>query len=108
MASKLKLRQKDDTSPIEPDSLANHSSSSSSHHFSVDHSSEFEVDDFSVDNDCDLQNTSNYRSTSSIRELDLIPSDAVIDLRNIADRMITEIGEASGDALPEAEIGILD
>ncbi|KAM5579592.1 exocyst complex component EXO70A1-like [Rosa sericea] len=98
------------TSPIEPDSLtsADPGSSSSSHRFSTDHgndqSAEFEVDDFSADDDGgstpksssadellrrgDSSNTSSYRSTSSIRELDLIPSDAVIDLRNIAERMI--------------------
>ncbi|XP_062008767.1 exocyst complex component EXO70A1-like [Rosa rugosa] len=101
------------TSPIEPDSLtstgADPGSSSSSHHFSADHgndhSAEFEVDDFPADDDGgstpksaaaadellsrgDSSNTSSYRSTSSIRELDLIPSDAVIDLRNIAERMI--------------------
>ncbi|CAJ2663355.1 exocyst complex component EXO70A1 [Trifolium pratense] len=33
--------------------------------------------------------TSSYRSTSSIREIDLIPSEAVSDLRCIADRMIS-------------------
>jgi exocyst complex protein 7 len=32
---------------------------------------------------------SSYRSTSSIREIDLVPSDAVYDLRSIAERMIT-------------------
>ncbi|GMH14210.1 hypothetical protein Nepgr_016051 [Nepenthes gracilis] len=31
---------------------------------------------------------SNYRSTSSIREIDLIPSEAIADLRSIAERMI--------------------
>ncbi|PRQ51609.1 putative exocyst complex component Exo70, cullin repeat-like-containing domain-containing protein [Rosa chinensis] len=101
------------TSPIEPDSLTSSGfdpgSSSSSRRFSTDHgndhSAEFEVDDFPADDDGggstpksssadellrrgDSSNTSSYRSTSSIRELDLIPSDAVIDLRNIAERMI--------------------
>ncbi|KAF7843614.1 exocyst complex component EXO70A1-like [Senna tora] len=33
--------------------------------------------------------SSSYRSTSSIREIDLIPSDAVYDLRSIAERMIS-------------------
>ncbi|KAL1341128.1 hypothetical protein HN51_027601 [Arachis hypogaea] len=32
---------------------------------------------------------SSYRSTSSIREIDLIPSEAVYDLRSIAERMIS-------------------
>ncbi|XP_028763242.1 exocyst complex component EXO70A1 [Neltuma alba] len=32
---------------------------------------------------------SSYRSTSSIREIDLIPSDAIYDLRSIAERMIS-------------------
>lgn len=93
------------TSPIEPDSLnADPSSSSSSHHFSASNSAEFEVDDYAADDEGsgtpksapadellrrrDSSNTSSYRSTSSIRELDLIPSEAVIDLRNIAERMI--------------------
>ncbi|KAL0009793.1 hypothetical protein SO802_004901 [Lithocarpus litseifolius] len=31
---------------------------------------------------------SSYRSTSSIREIDLVPSDAIYDLRSIAERMI--------------------
>ncbi|KAL6140645.1 hypothetical protein ACLB2K_058943 [Fragaria x ananassa] len=93
------------TSPIEPDSL---DPSSSSYRFSSashnDHIAEFEVDDFSADDEGsstprssaaddllrrgDSSNTSSYRSTCSIRELDLIPSDAVVDLRNIAERMI--------------------
>ncbi|KAK7294472.1 hypothetical protein RJT34_17361 [Clitoria ternatea] len=34
-------------------------------------------------------NSSSYRSTSSIREMDLIPCDAVYDLRCIAERMIS-------------------
>ncbi|KAL5171437.1 Exocyst complex component EXO70A1 [Glycine soja] len=34
-------------------------------------------------------NSSSYRSTSSIREIDLIPSDAVYDLRCIAERMLS-------------------
>ncbi|KAK9923782.1 hypothetical protein M0R45_032182 [Rubus argutus] len=93
------------TSPIEPDSLnADPSSSSSSHHFSASNSAEFDVDDYAADDEGsgtpksapadellrrrDSSNTSSYRSTSSIRELDLIPSEAVIDLRNIAERMI--------------------
>ncbi|XP_042492672.1 exocyst complex component EXO70A1-like [Macadamia integrifolia] len=33
--------------------------------------------------------TPNYRSTNSIREIDLIPSEAIYDLRSIAERMIT-------------------
>lgn len=37
----------------------------------------------------DSSNSVSYRSTSSIREIELIPSDAVIDLRCIADRMIS-------------------
>ncbi|XP_050380672.1 exocyst complex component EXO70A1-like [Argentina anserina] len=87
------------TAPIEPDSLTAADPSSSNN----DHSAEFDVDDFSAADDGsstpmasaeellrrgDSSNTSSYRSTSSIRELDLIPSDAVVDLRNIAERMI--------------------
>lgn len=33
--------------------------------------------------------TPSYRSTNSIREMDLIPSEAISDLRNIAERMIS-------------------
>ncbi|KAJ4952929.1 hypothetical protein NE237_029761 [Protea cynaroides] len=33
--------------------------------------------------------TPNFRSTNSIREVDLVPSEAIYDLRNIAQRMIT-------------------
>lgn len=94
------------TSPIEPDSLNAADPSSSGHHFSASNSAEFEVDDYAAADDDegsgtpksaaaeellrrrDSSNTSSYRSTTSIRELDLIPSEAVIDLRNIAERMI--------------------
>jgi exocyst complex protein 7 len=43
------------------------------------------------DSTCSVATTtsSSYRSTSSIREIDLIPSEAVSDLRCIADRMIS-------------------
>ncbi|BBG98777.1 exocyst subunit exo70 family protein D1, partial [Prunus dulcis] len=96
------------TSPIEPDSLTSTDPSSSTHSCSADSVSEFE--DYSAEDDSglttpkassasvgdadellqrgDSSNTCSYRSTSSIRELDLIPSDAVVDLRNIAERMI--------------------
>ncbi|XP_008228355.1 PREDICTED: exocyst complex component EXO70A1-like [Prunus mume] len=97
------------TSPIEPDSLTSADPSSSTHSSAADSTSEFE--DYSPDDDSglttpkassasvsdadellqrgDSSNTCSYRSTSSIRELDLIPSDAVVDLRNIAERMIS-------------------
>ncbi|XP_021828458.1 exocyst complex component EXO70A1 [Prunus avium] len=96
------------TSPIEPDSLTSTDPSSSTHSCAADSNSEFE--DYSAEDDSglttpkassasvgdadellqrgDSSNTCSYRSTSSIRELDLIPSDAVVDLRNIAERMI--------------------
>ncbi|CAL9009682.1 unnamed protein product [Prunus brigantina] len=96
------------TSPIEPDSLTSADPSSSTHSSAADSTSEFE--DYSPEDDSglttpkassasvgdadellqrgDSSNTCSYRSTSSIRELDLIPSDAVVDLRNIAERMI--------------------
>ncbi|XP_068334921.1 exocyst complex component EXO70A1-like [Pyrus communis] len=96
------------TTPIEPDSLSSADPSSSTHSCVADSSSEFE--DYSAEDDGglttpkassvyagdvdellqrgDSSNTSSYRSASSIRELDLIPSDAVFDLRNIAERMI--------------------
>ncbi|KAB2613093.1 exocyst complex component EXO70A1-like [Pyrus ussuriensis x Pyrus communis] len=96
------------TTPIEPDSLSSADPSSSTHSCVADSNSEFE--DYSAEDDGglttpkassvyagdvdellqrgDSSNTSSYRSASSIRELDLIPSDAVFDLRNIAERMI--------------------
>uniref|UniRef100_A0A803NYC3 Exocyst subunit Exo70 family protein n=1 Tax=Cannabis sativa TaxID=3483 RepID=A0A803NYC3_CANSA len=61
------------TSPIETDTLTDPSSSIHS----------------SVGAARDSSNSVSYRSTSSIREIDLIPSDAVIDLRSIAERMIS-------------------
>ncbi|KAB2611124.1 exocyst complex component EXO70A1 [Pyrus ussuriensis x Pyrus communis] len=96
------------TTPIEPDSLSSADPSSSTHSGIADSSPEFE--DYPAEDDSglttpkassvsavdvdellqrgDSSNTSSYRSASSIRELDLIPSDAVFDLRNIAERMI--------------------
>ncbi|KAL0009053.1 hypothetical protein SO802_010555 [Lithocarpus litseifolius] len=38
--------------------------------------------------DCAGSSRSSYRSTSSIREIDLVMSDAIYDLRSIAERMI--------------------
>ncbi|XP_030490832.2 exocyst complex component EXO70A1 [Cannabis sativa] len=92
------------TSPIETDTLTDPSSSI---HSSVGAASssvgvgdgdggvDYEEDgDEDKDDDellrrGDSSNSVSYRSTSSIREIDLIPSDAVIDLRSIAERMIS-------------------
>ncbi|KAL5537403.1 hypothetical protein UlMin_043111 [Ulmus minor] len=85
------------TSPIETDSLTD--PSSSTHSAATSFSTgvgEFE-DDGDEDKEeeeellrrGDSSNSVSYRSTSSIREIDLIPSDAVIDLRSIAERMIS-------------------
>ncbi|KAK4773984.1 hypothetical protein SAY87_029003 [Trapa incisa] len=102
------------TRPLEVDSLAesthsisqstyslsesNHSyAESSSHH----HPSDLEL--YGGDDDDDLgsdeakssarrsssSGSINYRSTSSIREIDLVPAEAISDLRSIADRMIS-------------------
>ncbi|XP_075492260.1 exocyst complex component EXO70C2-like [Primulina tabacum] len=79
------------TSPIETDSY-----SESTH--SEFTSQEFELSEEFHENDlvkqlehqetnCSISSIS-YKSTSSIRELDLLPSDAVYDLRCIAERMI--------------------
>ncbi|KAL5579595.1 hypothetical protein UlMin_012037 [Ulmus minor] len=86
------------TSPIETDSLTDPSSSTHSAATSFSAGvSEFE-DDGDEDKEeeeeellrrGDSSNSVSYRSTSSIREIDLIPSDAVIDLRSIAERMIS-------------------
>ncbi|XP_057976355.1 exocyst complex component EXO70A1-like [Malania oleifera] len=89
------------TSPMEVESLLDSSGSSSVHtSLRSDSGSEFRVDDYSVDEHEDVINKdeelqrvessggSSYRSTSSIREMDLIPSEAINDLRSIAERMI--------------------
>ncbi|KAH7547060.1 hypothetical protein FEM48_Zijuj01G0267000 [Ziziphus jujuba var. spinosa] len=86
------------TAPIETDSLTDPSSST---HSSISARNSVSTADFEDDGDedkdddedellkrGDSNNSVSYRSTSSIREIDLIPSDAVIDLRSIAERMI--------------------
>ncbi|PON43595.1 Exocyst complex protein [Parasponia andersonii] len=83
------------TSPIETDSLSDPSSSTHSSSAASSGGADFEDDGDDDNNDDELlrrrdsSNSVSYRSTSSIREIDLIPSDAVIDLRSIADRMIS-------------------
>ncbi|KAK6128059.1 hypothetical protein DH2020_038187 [Rehmannia glutinosa] len=79
------------TSPIEADSLTESTHSEFA-------SQEFELKEETVESSFDKQfehqesNTSTtsscYKTTSSIREVDLIPTDAVYDLRCIAERMI--------------------
>ncbi|KAK6153557.1 hypothetical protein DH2020_013196 [Rehmannia glutinosa] len=79
------------TSPIEADSLTESTHSEFA-------SQEFELKEEAVESSFDKQfehqesNTSTtsscYKTTSSIREVDLIPTDAVYDLRCIAERMI--------------------
>lgn len=85
------------TTPIEADSLSDPSSSTHSAATSSGGaaSADFE-DDPDEDKDeeeilrrGDSSNSVSYRSTSSIREIDLIPSDAVIDLGSIAERMVS-------------------
>ncbi|EXC32298.1 Exocyst complex component 7 [Morus notabilis] len=85
------------TAPIEADSLTDPSSSthSSSAASSSGAAADFEDDPYEDKDDDEIlqrgdsSNSVSYRSTSSIREIDLIPSDAVIDLRSIAERMIS-------------------
>ncbi|KAF2300937.1 hypothetical protein GH714_018440 [Hevea brasiliensis] len=84
------------TTPVELDSLAAADPSSSVHSSAA---GEYEDDDHVGDDDIQDQiqradsSTSNsstsYRSTSSIREIDLIPQEAVCDLQSIAKRMIS-------------------
>jgi exocyst complex protein 7 len=87
------------TNPIDP-SLDEDSSFSSKRlnedevSYGGDNDDEDDDDDDKLlrfDSTCSVATTasSNYRSTSSIREIDLIPSEAVSDLRCIADRMIS-------------------
>lgn len=87
------------TAPIETDSLTDPCSSTRSSISTANSvaGAEFEDDgDEDKDDDedellkrRDSNSSVSYRSTSSIREIDLIPSDAVTDLRSIAERMIT-------------------
>ncbi|CAK8560477.1 unnamed protein product [Lathyrus sativus] len=90
------------TNSIEPplDEDSSFSSSTTKRHqdFKNDDDEENEEDDqnddklLRFDSTCSVATTatsSSYRSTSSIREIDLIPSEAVSDLRCIADRMIS-------------------
>ncbi|XP_060205981.1 exocyst complex component EXO70A1 [Lycium barbarum] len=67
------------------------SSSSGSYKLQVLDPSLTSTDDDSFTKELDHQesSTSSYRSTNSIREVDLMPSKAIDDLRSIADRMIS-------------------
>lgn len=88
------------TNPIETESLTDPSSSTHSGTTSATGGSvsgadfDDDGDDDKDDEDDELlkrrdsSNSVSYRSTSSIREIDLIPFDAVTDLRSIAERMI--------------------
>ncbi|PQP92061.1 exocyst complex component EXO70A1 [Prunus yedoensis var. nudiflora] len=76
------------TSPIEPDSLTSTDPGSSTHSFAADSTSEFE--DCSVEDDSGL--TTPKASSASVHQQHprarSHPPDAVVDLRNIAERMI--------------------
>lgn len=81
------------TNPIETESLTDPSSSGTTAHSistlaDADDSGEFEDYSYSED-DAESRRSTSYRSTSSIREIDLIPSEAIHDLRSIAERMIS-------------------
>ncbi|XP_058227960.1 exocyst complex component EXO70A1-like [Rhododendron vialii] len=89
--------------PIEPDSCvfdpSNVSSSRRSSASSIDGSRYYSEDDVSRefdvvqrgagDGEGEDSSTPSYRSTNSIREIDLIPPEAISDLRSIAERMIS-------------------
>ncbi|XAR49873.1 hypothetical protein NMG60_11004042 [Bertholletia excelsa] len=86
--------------PIETDSLVDPGSStrltSRTDSTSTDLQDEDYAGDDSVSKEAEHQEggfgssySSTYRSTSSIREIDLIPSGAIYDLRSIAERMIS-------------------
>lgn len=91
------------TSPLEADSLTTESSSSVRSSISSADGTEVDlyVDDDSTHKGLDLssdelksepsrrRSSISYRSTSSIREIDLVPSEAIYDLRCIAERMIS-------------------
>ncbi|OMO66074.1 Exocyst complex protein Exo70 [Corchorus olitorius] len=85
------------TSALETDSLFDPTSSAAS----TPHAQEFEEDDNSLSHHstssnsllnlqhCESSDSSSYRSTSSIREVDLMPAEAIADLQAIATRMIS-------------------
>ncbi|OMO70613.1 Exocyst complex protein Exo70 [Corchorus capsularis] len=85
------------TSALETDSLFDPTSSAAS----TPHAQEFEEDDNSLSHHstssnsllnlqhCESSDSSSYRSTSSIREVDLMPAEAIADLQAIAMRMIS-------------------
>ncbi|KAF5466353.1 hypothetical protein F2P56_016284 [Juglans regia] len=85
------------TSPIETDSFTSTTGidpSSSTLSFSSITTSPTELDDlvddhFGEEDLADASGRSSYRSSCSIREIDLVPSDAIFDLRSIAERMIS-------------------
>lgn len=90
------------TSPLEADSLTTESSSLVHSSISTADGAEVDlyVDDDSTHKRQDLssdevkaessrKSSISYRSTSSIREIDLVPSEAIYDLRCIAERMIS-------------------
>ncbi|XWS20050.1 hypothetical protein CRYUN_Cryun31cG0068100 [Craigia yunnanensis] len=84
------------TSALETDSLFHPTSASTSTH---SHHELEENDSLSNDNSssnsllffqhCESSGSSSYRSTSSIREVDLMPAEAIYDLQAIAMRMIS-------------------
>ncbi|EYU21299.1 hypothetical protein ABFS82_09G125600 [Erythranthe guttata] len=80
------------TSPIEAESLSESTQSEfTSQEFELkDEIGEISFDEKQLEHQESSTSTpgSSYKSTSSIREVDLIPSDAVYDLRSIAERMI--------------------
>ncbi|GFY97226.1 exocyst subunit exo70 family protein D1 [Actinidia rufa] len=83
------------TGPIETDSLVDPSSSVRPTSTSELHDEDY-ADSEEVSKEVELQEgeaesstISRYRSTNSIREIDLIPSEAIYDLKSIAERMIS-------------------
>ncbi|XP_054785397.1 exocyst complex component EXO70A1 [Prosopis cineraria] len=92
------------TNPIEADSLTDpsssvHSCSLATEGAELDDDTNIEEEEHAslikaeellrYNSDASSAANSSYRSTSSIREIDLIPSDAIYDLRSIAERMIS-------------------
>lgn len=74
------------TNPLEPESLYDPNASTRSR-FSTESCGDYSVEDYQEEDD--LGNSiPSYRSTSSIHEMDLVPPEAVQDLRSIAERMI--------------------
>lgn len=79
------------TNPIETEALTDPNCSTRSR-FSTESSGEFNVEEYQEEDDQskeeEVGSVHSYRSSSSIHEMDLVPAEAIHNLRSIAERMI--------------------